>query len=50
MWHHRGDNLEDNNYPDRPFDDVPVATHAKYRILGALFWIVIFGVALFILK
>jgi len=50
MWHHRGDRLEDNNWPDRPFDDVPVKQHAKYRILGTLFWLAVFALAFLLLK
>ena len=43
------DNLGDENLPDPIFDDEPVGTHAKYRILGALLVLAFWGIVIFVL-
>ncbi len=43
------DNLGDENLPGPIFDDEPVGTHAKYRILGALLVLAFWGIVIFVL-
>ena len=43
------DNLGDENLPGPIFDDEPVRTRAKYRILGVLLVLTFWGVVIYVL-
>ena len=48
MKYNYRDNFEEEGHIGSVFDDVPVETHAKYRILGALFWIAVLIISIFV--